>query len=726
MLIPGEYAAWLCWAIPFAGSLFVPLVAKFRRRSVGWYAVAITLLSVACTLSLIPSVIGAHGEPTVYSIPWMPAVDINLSVLIDPLSTMMANIAACIGLLIMIYSVNYMETEKATPRFFFFMLLFVGGMVGLVMANNLLQMYFFWETVGLCSYSLIGFWYNRPEAAKAGMKAFIVTRIGDIFLLLGILLLYLNTGTFDFLEIRELIAAGQVSVPMLTVSILMLIGAIGKSAQVPLHVWLPNAMEGPSPVSALIHGATMVKAGIYLVARIYILFSLVQPWLTTITYVGGITAFLAATMALTSSDLKRVLAFSTISQLGMIMSALGIGTELGWFASQFHVISHALFKSLLFLSAGVVMHVTHTLDMKQLGGLRKEMPITFIVSVIGVFSLAGIPPFSGFWSKDTIFEAIILANNIPLFILIFGTSVLTAIYSIRWVCKVFLGKKSEFLEHHQMHDPKPTIAVPLILLAAASCIAGFFKAPLEHYLEIHFEASFSGVVLASLTSAIILAVAVPTAYFIYYKKRDSAAVSGRSFLNNPLYLVISNGYYFDAAYNKILNGVMGLAQGIHRTIETSGILQFPYVVAGGASKVVHGTYRVIETSGLQQFPYAVANVALKIAHGTNEFIEAFLDRFVYFVAGGALKTAHKTHEHLDAFLDRLCYILAGGTVETARVTHEYIDAFLDKLVYLFAGKTVEHGQKIKKIHRGPLPDFVLAAVLGFFLIIILLLLTALR
>jgi NADH-quinone oxidoreductase subunit L len=557
----------------------------------------------------------------------------------------------------------------------------------------------FWETVGLCSYALIGFWYTRPEAAKAGMKAFIVTRIGDIFLLLGILLLYLNTGTFDFLEIRHLIATGQVSVPMLAVSVLMLIGAIGKSAQVPLHVWLPDAMEGPSPVSALIHGATMVKAGIYLVARIYILFSLVQPWLTTITYVGGITAFLAATMALTSSDLKRVLAYSTISQLGMIMSAIGIGTELGWFASQFHVISHALFKSLLFLCAGVVMHVTHTLNLKQLGGLRKEMPITFIVSIIGAFSLAGIPPFSGFWSKDTIFEAIILANNVPLFILIFGTSILTAIYSIRWICLVFLGKKSEHLEHHYIHDPKPTITVPLVLLAAASCITGFFKGPLEHYLAVHFEASFSGVVLASLTSAIILAVGAPTAYYLYYKKRDTSVVSARSFLKNPLYLLVSNGYYFDAVYNKILNGVMSLAQ---------------------------GTYRIVEMSGLQRFPYVVAGGGLRIANGTKHYIEAFLDRLVYVIAGGAVETARRTHVHLDAFLDRLCYVLAGGTVETARITHQYIDAFLDKLVYLFAGKTVEHGQKIKKIHRGPLPDFVLAAALGFFLIIILLLLTALR
>jgi NADH-quinone oxidoreductase subunit L len=699
MFIPVDYAAWLCWAIPFIGSLFVPLVAKLRRKSVGWYAVFITILSVGCTLSLIPSVLNSHGEPQVYSLPWMPALDINLSVLIDPLSTMMANIAACIGLLIMIYSVNYMEKEKATPRFFFFMLLFVGGMLGLVMANNLLQMYFFWETVGLCSYSLIGFWYSRPEAAKAGIKAFIVTRIGDIFLLLGILLLYVNTGTFNFLTIRELIAAGEVSVPMLTISILMLIGAIGKSAQVPLQVWLPNAMEGPSPVSALIHGATMVKAGIYLVARIYILFSIVEPWLITITYVGGITAFLAATMALTSSDLKRVLAFSTISQLGMIISALGIGTELGWFASQFHVVSHALFKSLLFLCAGVVMHVTHTLDLKQLGGLRKDMPITFIVSVIGAFSLAGIPPFSGFWSKDTIFEAIISANNIPLFILIFGTSVLTAIYSIRWIYRVFFGEKSEFLEHHQIHDPKPTITVPLIMLAGASCVAGFFKSPLEHYLEIHFEASFSNVLFASLTSAVILSIAIPTTYVMYFKKKNIEAKSARSFLNNPLIVLISNGYYFDAVYKKILSGVMGLSQ---------------------------FTCQVIETSVLQRFPYVVATGASRLASYTHNYIEAFLDRFVIIMAGGAVVVAHQTHVHLDSFLDRLCYILAGGTVETARVTHEYIDTFLDKLVYLFAGKTVESGQKIKQVHRGHLPDFVLAAALGFFIIIILLVLTALR
>jgi len=277
--------------------------------------------------------------------------------------------------------------------------------------------------------------------------------------------------------------------------------------------------------------------------------------------------------------------------------------------------------------------------------------------------------------------------------------VLTAIYSIRWICLVFLGKKSEFLEHSHLHDPKPTIIVPLVLLAAASCIAGFFKAPLEHYLEIHFEASFSGVVLASLTSAIILAVGAPTAYYLYYKKRDTAVVSARSFLNNRLHLLISNGYYFDAVYNKILNGVISLAQ---------------------------GTHQIIETSGLQRLPYVVASGALMIAHCTKEYIEAFLDRFVYIIAGGAVKTANKTYVHLDAFLDRLCYILAGGTVETARITHEYIDTFLDQLVYLFAGKTVEHGQKIKKIHRGPLPDFVLAAVLGFFLIVILLLLTALR
>jgi NADH-quinone oxidoreductase subunit L len=696
VFVPSELAAWLSWAIPLAGSLFVPLVAKVRSRSVGWYAVVVTLLSAVCTLSLIPSLLGAHGEAALYSIPWMQALNIDLSVLVDPLSVLMANIAAVVGLLIMIYSVSYMQDEKGTPRFFFFMLLFVGGMIGLVMANNLLQMFMFWEVVGLCSYALIGFWYTRPDAAKAGMKAFIVTRIGDIFLLLGILIIYANTGTLSFQEVKSLVAAGSVSLPMLAVATFMLIGAMGKSAQVPLHVWLPNAMEGPTPTSALIHGATMVKAGIYLVARIYILFSLVQPWLTSITYIGGITALLAGTMALTSSDMKRVLAYSTISQLGMIVSALGIGSELGWFASQFHVLSHALFKSLLFLCAGVVMHATHTLDLKQLGGLRKKMPITFIVSVIGAFSLAGIPPFSGFWSKDTIFESIVAANNIPLYIFIFGTSVLTLIYSLRWISLVFLGKQSEHLERSHIHDPKPTLLIPLVLLAAGSVIFGFFKPSLEHYLEVAVEASTNAVLLATASSALIIAIGVPVAYHFFYKQRELSRTSARSFLNNPLHLLISNGYYFDAVYNGVLRGIRGLSSGMYRFVEMAGIQRFPYVVANGASR---------------------------IAHSTSTYIEGFLNRFVYLVAGGTVTTARVTHEKLEAFLDRLVYLAAGGTVKTAKATHEKIDTFLDKLVYLFAGKTVEQGQKIKKISRGHLPDYVLAAAIGFFIIIILLLVT---
>jgi NADH-quinone oxidoreductase subunit L len=677
----------------------VPLVARFRSRGVGWYAVLVTLLAAVNTLSLIPTLINAHGEAALYSIPWMQALNINLSVLVDPLSTLMANIAAVVGLLIMIYSVSYMQNEEGTPRFFFFMLLFVGGMIGLVMANNLLQMFIFWEVVGLCSYALIGFWYSRPAAAKAGMKAFIVTRIGDIFLLLGIVLIYANTGTLSFLEVKSLVAAGSVSLPMLAIATFMLIGAMGKSAQVPLHVWLPDAMEGPTPTSALIHAATMVKAGIYLVARIYILFSLVQPWLTSITYIGGITAFLAATMALTSTDMKRVLAYSTISQLGMIISALGIGTELGWFASQFQVLSHALFKSLLFLCAGVVMHATHTLDLKQLGGLRKEMPLTFIVSVIGAFSLAGIPPFSGFWSKDTIFESIIAAQNVPLFILIFGTSMLTLIYSLRWISLVFLGKKSDFLERSHIKDPKPTLIIPLILLASASVIVGFFQGPFEHYLAVAVEASSNAVLLAMASSGLIIAVGVPVAYYFFFKQREMSRASARSFLNNPLNMLISNGYYFDAVYNVVLKGVTGLSAGI---------------------------YRFVEMAGFQKLPYFVANGAVRLAHGTSTYIEGFLDKLVYLIAGGTVKTARTTHENLEAFLDRLVYLVAGGTMKTAHVTHKTIDSFLDKLVYLFAGKTVEQAQKVEKVRRGHLPDYVLAAAIGFFIIIILLLVTTVR
>ena len=603
----------------------------------------------------------------------MQAVNIKVSVLVDPLSVLMANVAACIGTLIMIYSVNYMANEDGLPRYYFFMLLFVGGMIGLVMANNLLQMYMFWETVGLCSYALIGFWYRRSDAVKAGTKAFIVTRIGDIFLLIGILLIYVNTGTFDFLEVKSVIATGGAKLPMLAISTFMFIGAIGKSAQVPLHVWLPNAMEGPTPVSALIHAATMVKAGVYLVARIYILFSLVQPWLMSISYIGGITAFLAATMALVSSDMKRVLAFSTISQLGMIMTVLGIGTEFSWFASQFHVVSHALFKSLLFLCAGAVMHAIHTLDLEHMGGLRKDMPVTFIVSIIGAFSLAGIPPFNGFWSKDTLFESILMANNYPVFVLIAATSVLTVVYSLRWICLIFLGEKSEFIKRSRVRDPHPVILIPLIMLSFLSCISGFFREPLQRYMAISHPTASHVSILAQTSSAVILVVGVTIAYLIYYKKRVASEVFRRNFLSSSLHRLVANGFYFDAVYYKLLKGVLGLARNV---------------------------YGLVEMRGLERVPYLIADGALSLARGT--------------------------HGYIDGFLDRLCYVIAGGVVKTARGTHGYIDAFLDRLVYLIAGKTASHGRKIKKIHRGPLPDFVLAAVIGFFLLIILLLSTALR
>jgi NADH-quinone oxidoreductase subunit L len=629
----------------------------------------------------------------------MQALNIKVSVLVDPLSVLMANVAACVGTLIMIYSVNYMAKEDGLPRYYFFMLLFVGGMIGLVIANNLLQMYMFWETVGLCSYALIGFWYRRSNAVKAGTKAFIVTRIGDIFLLIGILLIYVNTGTFDFLEVKTLIATGRATLPMLAISTLMFIGAIGKSAQVPLHVWLPNAMEGPTPVSALIHAATMVKAGIYLVARIYILFSLFQPWLMSISYIGGITALIAATMALVSSDMKRVLAFSTISQLGMIMAVLGIGTEFSWFASQFHVVSHALFKSLLFLSAGAIMHAIHTLDLEHMGGLRKSMPVTFIVSIIGVFSLAGLPPFNGFWSKDTLFESILMANNYPVFVLVAATSVLTVVYSLRWICLIFLGEKSEFIKRNRVRDPHPIILIPLIVLSFFSCISGFFRESFQHYMAISHTTASHISLLAQTSSAVILGVGVTTAYLIYYKKRVASEVFRRNFLSSSLHRLVANGFYFDAVYYKLLEGVLGLARNV---------------------------YGIVEMRGLERVPYLIASGAFSVARGTHGYIDAFLDRLVYLLAGGAVKTARGTHGYVDAFLDRLCYLIAGGTMKTARGTHKHIDTLLDRLVYLIAGKTALHGRKIKKIHRGPLPDFVLAAAIGFFLLIILLLSTALR
>jgi len=585
-----QLAGWLSWLAPIFGAILIPIVARVNSKILGWYAVLVSSITAGITLSMIPAVVQLNGQPIVESVWWIEAIKLKAGVLIDPLSVFMANIASCVGTLIMLYAVGYMSREEGLPRFYFFNLLFIGGMIGLVLADNFLQMYIFWEIVGLCSYALIGFWYNKPSAARAGMKAFVVTRVGDVFLLAGILLLYLYTGTFDFLQARDVLQLGQLSLPTLAISLFVFLGAVGKSGQVPLHVWLPDAMEGPTPVSALIHAATMVKAGIYLVGRTYILFASVQGWLTAVAYTGAITALLAASMALVNTDLKRTLAYSTISQLGLIMATLGLGTQSGWFAGQFHVLSHALFKSLLFLCAGSVMHALGTTDMRLMGGLRKDMPITFLASLVGALSLAGFPPFNGFWSKELILGSVLEAGNYPVFILVVGASILTVAYSLRWITVIFLRERSNYVKNTHIHERQWAMLIPLLALGFLSIISGFSERIFSQFMGVHSSQEGSLQVMVLAVSLTILLTGSLATYLGYFKNGIS---SRRWIVTRPIERIISEGYYFDKVYSRVfVEGLFKSCFKIFKRIEVGRIDRFNYVLADSALSAYKGIRRI--------------------------------------------------------------------------------------------------------------------------------------
>jgi NADH-quinone oxidoreductase subunit L len=587
-----EYAPWLVWIIPLVSALLIPIIAKISSGLRNWFAVIVSFIGAAYAVSMIPQVLSLHGQAKDLTATWIPQIGLEAGVTVDPLSVFMANVASCVGAIIVLYSIGYMAHEEGLTRYYFFMLFFIGGMNGLVMANNFLQLFIFWEIVGLCSYALIGFWYKKESASRAGIKAFLVTKAGDIMLLAGILILYLHVGSFSFIESAAAIESGKIIFAvMMAASLLIFGGAIGKSAQFPLQIWLPDAMEGPSTVSALIHAATMVKAGVYLTARTFILFSGVPEWLTTVLYIGAITALLTATMALVSVDIKRVLAYSTISQLGFMITALGIGTQLGWFASQFHVMSHALFKALLFLAAGSVMHAVGTTDMREMGGLRKYMPITFVTSLVGILALTGVPPFNGFWSKDLIVAAIFDASGhtthlyIPL-IMIFAASICTAAYGFRWLYLVFLGDKSRLKDTHHLHESPYVMTIPLIILAVAAVISGFLEEPFLEYLGLGHIGGIETIPLITSLTALIIGFAF--SYMIYFRKVISAEKLRTGSLK-PIHTLLSEGYYFDKLYYAVfLNGFPRLCNWLFNWIEDAIIDRFNYAIAGTAQWMSQG------------------------------------------------------------------------------------------------------------------------------------------
>jgi len=419
---------------------------------------------------------------------WLQLTDklhIDMGVLLDPISVMMLIVVTTVSFMVHIYSLGYMKGEKGFERFFAFLSLFTFSMLGLVVATNIFQMYIFWELVGVSSFLLIGFYYQKPSAVSASKKAFIVTRFADLGFLIGILILSFNTKTFDFITLTDptgpAIAQGA-GVAFLGLSVMtwsmifVFMGGVGKSAMFPFHIWLPDAMEGPTPVSALIHAATMVVAGVYLVARMFPIYVFSAPAaLNVVAYVGGFSSLFAAVIACTQTDIKRVLAYSTMSQIGYMMLALGVsgygGHEgLGYMASMFHLFTHAMFKALLFLAAGAIIHAVHTNHMTEMGGLRKYLPITHMTFLIACLTIAGIPPLSGFFSKDEILVAAFHHNKL-LFAVEYAVAGLTAFYMFRLYFSIFWGRDPHY--HHTPHEAPATMTIPLIILAAGAAFAGF-------------------------------------------------------------------------------------------------------------------------------------------------------------------------------------------------------------------------------------------------------------
>ena len=456
-----------------------------------------TGLGISAILSYVTAFkyfIGDHVAGTGYAsikgfeVSWLHLTDkltIHLGVLIDPISVMMLVVVTTVSWMVHIYSIGYMKGERGYHRFLAFLSLFSFSMLGLVLATNIFQMYIFWELVGVSSFLLIGFYYEKPSAVAASKKAFIVTRFADLGFLIGILMLSFNTGTFDFQTLTDphgpaiASAGGAAFMGMSVLSwslVFIFVGGAGKSAMFPFHIWLPDAMEGPTPVSALIHAATMVVAGVYLVARLFPVYALAAPdALTVVAWVGGFSSIFAAVIACTQTDIKRVLAFSTMSQIGYMMLSLGVsgygGEEgLGFMASNFHLFTHAMFKALLFLGAGAVIHAVHTNEITGMGNLRKYLPITHITFLIACLTIAGIPPFSAFFSKDEILVAAFHHNKF-LFAVEYIVAGLTAFYMFRLYYGIFWGKKTHY--HHTPHESPLVMTIPLMILAFGSVFAGF-------------------------------------------------------------------------------------------------------------------------------------------------------------------------------------------------------------------------------------------------------------
>ena len=618
-----EIFGWLTWILPFVGALLTPVMARIHPKVRDFSSVVFALLGAISAALLIPSIMS--GSVRDVQVNWITSLNIKAGVLLDPLSIILANVVSWVSFLIMVYSLAYMKGDDGLTRYWFFMNFFIGSMLLLVMSDNLLQLFFGWEGVGLCSYALIGHWYKDPldkwvgtigdkslnvpmaySPSHAGMKALIVTRIGDIGLLIAIFMIYSYSGTLNFVALSQNVSwalpLSRVGL-LIPVALLFFWGPIGKSAQFPLHEWLPDAMAGPTSVSALIHAATMVTAGVYLAGRAGPMFynSVLQYGQPTfffeaVAWVGAFTCFMAATQAVVSKELKKLLAYSTISQIGYMMLGIGAGGLASEFvtgltAGIFHLMTHALFKAAAFLAAGAILHAVESRYMYDMGGLRKSMKITFASMVIALLALSGVPPLSGFWSKDAVIAVTVLTGQIPLMLLAWGTVALTFLYSLKVIGLVFMAPKSENVkkleeEGHHIHEAPKLMWVPYLILALATVAIGlagpFVESALTHALaltttplaapgpELNPAVEQTATITATIGSLIMLAIGGTFGYLIYISGRlKPSAIVGETGFGRTVYNFLWNRWYINPLYYRVfVYGTISVATAVKNTIET--------------------------------------------------------------------------------------------------------------------------------------------------------------
>jgi NADH-quinone oxidoreductase subunit L len=634
---------------------------RLGTDSVGWITVIAFLASFFVSIGVFWEVVfgNAHHAIEVSTFEWMDIGNggsLEFGLLLTNVTALMLLIVSFLIMLIALYSIGYMHDDPCKPRFFAEVSLFAVGMLGMVSSNNLLQFLIFWEIMGLCSYLLIGFWHRKPSAASAAKKAFLVTRVGDMFFLIGVVMVFFVFGTFNFIDIWDMASAGvgsggaAVSGGTFTLMALCLFGGtVGKSAQFPLHIWLPDAMEGPTPVSALIHAATMVKAGIFLVIATYPIFLNSVDALLFVAIIGGITAIMTGAMAMVNVDIKKVLAYSTISQLSYMLMALGAGgylilktgDSLGYTAALFHLMNHAFFKALLFLGAGSVIHAVGTNDMRMMGGLRKLMPITSITMLFASLSIAGFPLLSGFWSKDSILEVVFEAGTynwlfMMVWVLGIATAVITAFYMFRMWYMTFSGKPRS--EYHAHESPR-TMTTPLIILGVLALCSGaialigtgfggtFYFHEVPHVAEhggllYALEHTFTNWLTYVSIGAALLGILI--AYLMYYALKVSPETFTRGSIGRKAHRFLVNRMYINDAYEifckktgmgwarigdrfdrNVIDGIVnGLAQGYKRLakrlrrVHSGYVADYAQYIAVGLVLILAITLVLLMTGGV--------------------------------------------------------------------------------------------------------------------------------